>query len=112
MKIINTSLEPLPLGKNIALGLAAEYRDDSTCEGEMRILLGSHEPQQAVKVVGGDPPTMAINDNLVNGNPVKPRMVIGNPVKPRNIDNLVIGNPVKPRMVSGTPGKPRNNTKL
>jgi hypothetical protein len=63
MKILNTSLEPLPSGKNIALGLAEEYRDDtsSTCEGETRrILLGSHQPQQAEKVVGSDPPTLLV----------------------------------------------------
>jgi hypothetical protein len=72
---IETSLEPLSLGKNIALGAAAEYRDDtsSTCEGETRrILMGSHEPHKAVKVVGSDPPPMNTRDALVTGNPVKP----------------------------------------
>jgi hypothetical protein len=120
MKILNMSLEPLSLGKNIALGLAEEYRDDtsSTCEGETRrILMGSHEPQQAVKVVGSDPPTMAINDNMVLGAPGKPSnnenvvimtvtpMVSVQPGKPHTIEDLVIGQPVKPQMVMGTPYK-------
>lgn len=74
MKILNTSLEPIPVGKNIALGLATEYRSDVACEESVRRRQsGSHEPRDAVKVVGSNPPTMAIvNENMVKGEPRKP----------------------------------------
>jgi hypothetical protein len=59
MKRLNTSLEPLCSGKNIALGLAAEYRD-VTCTENRKMMQGSHKPHNAVKVVRSNPPTMTI----------------------------------------------------
>jgi hypothetical protein len=74
MKMLNTSLEPIPLGKIVALGLAAEYREYITCEENIRKLLpGSQDPRNAVKVVGSNPPIMAIDGKLVKGDPGKPR---------------------------------------
>jgi hypothetical protein len=102
--------------------MAAEYRGNVTCEENIsRTLPGSHDPRIAVRVVGSHPPTMAIDEMMVRGEPVKPRgnkkMVSGEPVKPRGNKEMVSGEPVKPRdndvrMVRGVPAKPRGNKKL
>jgi hypothetical protein len=79
MKMLNTSLEPIPLGKNIIIGLAEEFRervnpragDEVTCEETKRAgtycdncdscdddrgeTQGSHEPFSGVMVVEDNP---------------------------------------------------------